>query len=667
MNILAKEEGKDFLEENLIMEISSQIVDEQLGLLSQKLKFSAAAVDLERMNFAREKLNYLQQQYVMQQIFTGKRQPSGITGSFLKLNKKLQILQSSSSEALSMLDEENEEIEEIEEEETCAELQDDAWLGFFKGFKILSEDEELCLSENKQCIDISDYDPKALDSLLHAGVRCFTFDLFKGTGLENQKNILRLRENELSISRESGFPVMTTLFGMLSPRLQFTGILEPADAIISLEKGHALILTYRREYSIHSSATIVFVNARFLIDDCKVNDFILIGPTIQVKIEAIIKSELHCTVMEPGLLRSRLPVRFPGRCNRTSVSLEELEDITFAREVGVQVLISYTPGNRQYYGELNKTLSLLNCEDIRLGTRIVINEIKEEYDEDLNWIADSYDVFLLELTMTQRPDECRDREISEISTDILELSSGVVNFIKKLYDMRKPIILNASLIAERRLFVHPSCLNEIFFYPDRYLFRNGRTENSFYFLFLQNAYFKQLASIQFARPFYDKSLTGSDTMARSCVATAEENDAQAFIVYSITPDMSITISHFRPSAPIVFVTDIRSASDYISMYHNIILLYYSSQDTDINHAESSYRGLVYGLAYLKSRRIISKDKKVVLVYTYEEGAKFPDRYTTFKFPATDFAENLKKVLKCILLWSRVNLGVEEKRTCALSV
>uniref|UniRef100_A0A1A9WHM4 Pyruvate kinase barrel domain-containing protein n=1 Tax=Glossina brevipalpis TaxID=37001 RepID=A0A1A9WHM4_9MUSC len=625
------------------MEINGHIVDELLDEISQRLDFSAVAADLERMNVAREKLNYLQQQYVMQQIFTGKRQPSSATVSFLNLNKKLQSLQDNSSEESSF---EEEGVEEIEET-VCNELQDDAWLGFFKGFKILSEDEELCLSENKQCIDISDYDAKPLECLLRAGVRCFMFDLFKGTGFENQKNILRLRESELSISRESGFPVMATLFGVLSPRLQFTGVLEPADAVIPLEKGHALTLTYKREYSIHSSATMVFVNARFLIDDCKVNDFILIGPTIQVKIEAIRNCELHCKVMEPGLLRSRLPVRFPGRCNRISVSLEELEDITFAREVGVQVLISHTPGNRQYFEELSKTLSLLNCENVRLGTRIVINEVKEEDEDDLDWIAESYDVFLFELGMTQRPDECRDREIHDVSTDILELSAGVVNFIKKVYDKKKPIILNASLIAERRLFVHPSCLNEIFFYPDRYLFRSGDTENSFYFLFLQNAYFKQLTSIQLSmKPFCDTSHVGSDTLARSCAAAAENHNAQAFVVYSVVPDMSINISHFRPPAPIIYVTSIKSTSDYISMYHNIILLYFPSRDTEISHFERIYRSLLYGLAYLKCRRIVSKDKKVMLVYSSEEDTKFPDRYTIFKFPATNFAEKLEGSLKC---------------------
>ncbi|XP_037881927.1 uncharacterized protein LOC119632860 [Glossina fuscipes] len=625
------------------MELNGGIIDDLLEQINQKLNFSAIAADLERMNVAREKLNYLQQQYVMQQIFTGKGRPSTANCSFLSLNKKLQSLQDETSEASSTLDE-NEDLEEIEEE-MCNELQDDAWLGFFKGFKILCEDDELRIFENKQCIEISDFDANALESLLRGGVRCFMFDLFKGTGFENQKNILKLRESELNISRESGFPVMATLFGLLSPRMQFTGMLEPPDAVIPLEKGHALVLTYKREFSIHSTATKIFVNARFLMDDCKVNDFILIGPTMQIKIDTIVKSELYCTVMEPGVLRSRLPVRFPGRCNRVNVSLEELEDITFSREVGVQVLISYAPGNRQYFDDLNKTLGLLNCENVRLGTRIVINDIKEEDDDDLDWIAESYDVFLFELTMTQQFDECKDREVPEVSADILQLSPGVVNFIKKIYAMKKPTILNASLVAERRLFVHPSCLNEIFFYPDRYVFRTGHMENSFYFLFLQNAYFKQLTNTYWVnQPFCDDSNTGSDTLARSCVLSGEEHDAVAYVVYSVIPDMSIKLSHFRPSAPILYVTAIKSSSDYISMYHKIVLLYYCTRDTEISHSEYVYRSLLYGLAYLKAKRIVSKDKNVMLVYCTEEGTKFPDRYTNFKFPATNFAQLLTTAL-----------------------
>uniref|UniRef100_A0A1A9UXD5 Pyruvate kinase barrel domain-containing protein n=1 Tax=Glossina austeni TaxID=7395 RepID=A0A1A9UXD5_GLOAU len=626
------------------MELNGRDIEDLLGQINQKLNCSAVAADLERMNVAREKLSYLQQQYVMQQIFTGKTRPLTVNSSFLTVNKKLQSLQDEPSEASSALDE-NEELDEEMEEEICNELQDDAWLGFFKGFKILSEDDELRISENKQCVEISDFDANALESLLRGGVRCFMFDLFKGTGFENQKNILKLRESELNISRESGFPVLATLFGLLSPRMQYTGVLEPPDAVIPLEKGHNLVLTYKREFSIHSTPAKVFVNARFLMDDCKVMDFILIGPTIQIKIDAIEKSELYCTVMEPGLLRSRLPVRFPGRCNRVNVSLEELEDITFSREVGVQVLISYAPGNRQYFEDLNHTLALLHSENVRLGTRIVINEIKEEDEEDLDWIAESYDVFLFELSMTQQLDECKDREVPEVSADILQLSPAVVNFIKKVYTMKKPIILNASLIAERRLFVHPSCLNEIFYYPDRYVFRTGYKENSFYFLFLQNAYFKQLTSDLFvSQTFYDQSHTGSDTLARSCVLSGEVNNVVAYVVYSVIPDMSIKLSHFRPSAPILYVTAIKSTSDYVSMYHKIILLYYCTRDTDIPHSEYVYRSLLYGLAYLKTGRIVSKDKNVMLIYCTEEGTKFPDRFINFKFPATNFAQLLKTAL-----------------------
>lgn len=625
----------------LIMELNGRDVEELLEQINQKLNFSAVAADLERMNIAREKMNYLQQQYVMQQIFTGKSNPSTVTSSYFSL-KKLQSLQDETSDVSS---EENEELEEEMEEEMCNELQDDAWLGFFKGFKILCEDDELRISENKQCIEISDFHANALESLLRGGVRCFMFDLFKGTGFESQKYILKLRESELNISRESGFPVLATLFGLLSPRMQFTGVLEPPDAVIPFEKGHNFVLTYKREFSIHSTATKVFVNARFLMDDCKVNDFILIGPTIQIKIDAIEKSELYCTVMEPGLLRSRLPVRFPGRCNRVDVSLEELEDITFSREVGVQVLFSYTPGNRQYFNDLNNTLALLNSENVRLGTRMVINEIKEEDDEDLDWIAESYDAFLFELSMTQVLGECKDREVPEVAADVLQLSPGVVNFIKKIYAMKKPIILNASLVAERRLFVHPSCLNEIFYYPDRYIFSTGHMDNSFYFLYLQNAYFKQLAKTHWvSQPFCDQSHTGSDTLARACVLSGEEHDVAAYVVYSVIPDMSIKLSHFRPSAPIVYVTDIKSTSDYMSMYHKVILLYYSTRDTDISHSEYVYRSLLYGLAYLKAGRIVSKDKSVMLVYCSEEGTKFPDKYINFKFPATNFAQLLKTAL-----------------------
>ncbi|XP_073841207.1 pyruvate kinase [Musca autumnalis] len=546
------------------------------------------------------------------------------------------------------LDEENivgEEDIEVEEAAECSKISEDAWLGYFNGYEILDNDEKIYLNGNKQCVELSqsNSNAKMLDEYLRGGIRCFYLDLFHGTEMDKQRVIFNLRNSELRISQEFGFPVIVTLFAMLSPRCQYTGIFVKPRYVYTMERGEMLTLTTDRQYSNKGTRKKFYVNGRFFIDECQFGDFILIGSSLQVRIISIRTDELNCEVMEPGNVHSRSPVRFPGRCNRSRVSVEEIEDIAFAREMGINVLVSYIAGTELYLKELQNAMGLLNCQNMRLGCRLVLNELDNKRDNRLQWIIDGYDVFIMEYKLTSKSEEEEYTKHPSTNQEILNLTPLLKDFIKTLYDEKKPILLNVTPIAKRLLFVHPCNWLEIFHYVDKYIITDDQDgHDSFHFYLLQRAICNHMIpSIWSSTLYCDRSESGCDSIARSCIATSLECNAAAILVCAILPDMPINLSHFRPKVPIYFISPTKSSADYISMYHNVIYLYHENSDC---HRKSIVKGFLYGLTYLKSRKIATNGQNLILMYSYNHSTDLPDKYLICKFNEDLFLENLHKLL-----------------------
>ncbi|KAI8123441.1 hypothetical protein CVS40_5819 [Lucilia cuprina] len=619
--------------------------------LCEKLHCSELADDLERVNHAREMLAQLQQNEIFKNLQPDKEKfDISSTHTIHKISNILQETKqrltttnansSSSTNTNESIDGESihniedkvqtdEEGEyEMEKSIECEELSGDAWLGFFRGYEILEDNcKETCvISENKQCIELClNDDNYSLENYLRLDIRCFMIDLFVGTELEKQKLIFTLRESELKISREYGFPITTTLFALLSPRLQYTGIMEAKYTTKTLEKGNEIILTTKRKYSSLSSCYKVYVNARFLLEDCREGDFILIGPTMQLSIKEVLEEELKCIVIEPGILASRLPVRFPARCSRLQISMEELEDITFAREVGINVLVSHKPGTQEYLNNLYDALNLLKCNNLRIFTRLMLNEYQED-DMDLDWIAQRYDGFLVDLSIQQ--DSCCCRTKPTAMPDILKLSSPSKNFITQVYNLKKPIILDPTLIAQNHLFVLDHHRPYIYYYPDKYIFSSATYSNAFKFYLLQNVLSEQIRSTELSlQPFCDSSDLGEDTIARACVTASLESQAKVIV----------------STAPIILVSAIKSVEDYISLYHHIVFMHFRNQGL-YNYKEYIANAFIFVMIFLKSRQILNSRENVILAYGSDQNLKLCDKYVVYKFDEKYFANNLEGIL-----------------------
>uniref|UniRef100_A0A6P4FT40 Uncharacterized protein LOC108052827 n=1 Tax=Drosophila rhopaloa TaxID=1041015 RepID=A0A6P4FT40_DRORH len=597
------------------------------------------SVDVEKLQKAKEKLANIQRRNTFFHLLGQDEE-----ASFYRAGSDMQVLRSRyslMSEVNHKSDggsEEEVDFEELSEDLCLIPFEEDRWHGYFKGFQILTSPMAPDPNENRKCIELTAMlsCEQELKSYLLNGVRCFLINLFVGTQHDNQSLIVRVREAEISVSKELGFPVTSSVMVKLSPRHQFTGgfstqFRQEGKTSVDLVQGQKIILTVDRDYSDRCSSDVIYVNARFLLVDVQHFDFILIGEDIQLMVRSIHADHLRCCVARGGVLFAYMPVLFPARCPRFRVSYEELEDLTFAREVGLNVVISHIVGTPKYLDDLEHAMAAMHCDGMRLYARVVLNEIQGCKGE-LNWATKRYDGFLVEL---QQP---------AIVPDIMHLCPDAECFMQLAYASQKPIIFDPRLLDEQKLRVDPAHYYYTFYYPDKYVVSCPQPKMTCYFRYLQDAIFQQICPQALASsPYCDRSHTGADSLARAVVTASMEVHAVSIVVVGVTTRMVQKIAHFRPQAPILFVSHMRSAEDYVSMYHNVTMLPIRTKCLTA-HRRNIFRKAIYGLAYLVTRKIAKQNDPVILVYNHEEGTSFPEKYIVYKLDKAHFASHMAETL-----------------------
>ncbi|KAH8357552.1 hypothetical protein KR200_004493 [Drosophila serrata] len=598
------------------------------------LKFRIISVDVDKLQRAKTQLASIQRRQTFYKLFGFDDEGSigGNDSDVWVMHSKFSV-KSSGDDTVEDLGN-----EEMSEDLCMLPFEEDRWQNYFSGFEILTTPLATDPNENRKCIELSVNVAcgQGLQNYLLNGVRCFLINLAKGTQHGNQSLIVKLREAEISVSKEFGFPVVSSIIAKLSPRHQYTGSLSPAalnngECFVNLVKGTEVILTVDRNFSDRCTEETIYVNARFLLVDVRPYDFILIGEEIQLMVRSSEMDELKCCVAKGGALYDYMPVLFPARCNRFQVSYEELEDLTFAREVGLNVVISHIVGTPEYLDDLEESMEVMHCDGMRLYARVLLNEI-QGCDGELNWAAKRYDGFLVELAPPT------------IVPDIMHLCPDAECFMQLAYDSQKPIIFDPRLLDEQKLRVDPAHYYYAFYYPDKYMVYCPPPKENHYFRFLQNAIFQQIGPTALAKaPYCDRSHTGADSLARSAVIASLEVQAVAIVVIGVTTRMVQKVAHFRPQAPIIFVSPMRSAEDYVTIYYNVTMLPFFTKQT-VEYKRDILMRATYALAFLIKRKIARQNDPVVLVYNYEETTTFPEKYIIYKLDLKNFTSHLGKSL-----------------------
>ncbi|KAL5289791.1 hypothetical protein ACFFRR_009673 [Megaselia abdita] len=473
---------------------------------------------------------------------------------------------------------------------------------------------------------------KALDN----GVTVVGIDMNQGS-FSDFKRLFRDLSKALKFKNEY---LEIVKFIILSPRFPITGYLRDNVNQFILQLNDSVILTSDRLYSTQSTNTIIYTNSKKCIQNSKKGDIVQVA-NIRIKVLRAADSGvyLYCVVVFPGVLSSRSIVLFPSECDRFSISEEELEDINFANDFDISVIVTPSPGCKDYISSVKKNIA----ENKRMFSKINIEHLRNE--NQLKWTINNYDGFFLNLVLNKAGKRFSFKD------DMIKI------FLNNCYFSKKPVVLSEfrkeSLINEHHENYF-TCLPEKFILQkDDVINVKQVALNSFESISLSKIHQFALDQIH---NFTNKSLTTSDTFALGIVSMAYNTNSDVIILYSYSGRMPMKISHFRPLCPIVTFIHCISARRYSTMFYNINTIPESYSEKECEHWNNidektdvcglSPKRLLKALTFCLKRKFIEQGSEILIALRSKVGKAYQNKFIHFKYKKSHLVESeLKEILQ----------------------
>ncbi len=201
-------------------------------------------------------------------------------------------------------------------------------------------------------------DPAILRQLIQAGMNVARLNFSHGSHEEHGWRIDQIRQAAKEVGK-----TVAILLDTKGPEIRTGDLKEPE---VVLESGQSFILTAKE---ILGDASRVSISYSGLIADVSPNSTILIDDgLISLRVEKIEGDEIHTTVINGGILKSRKGVNVPGvKVNLPGITAKDAEDIRFGIEKKVDFIAASF---------------VRKPEDV-----LQIREILEQHDSDIQIIA----------------------------------------------------------------------------------------------------------------------------------------------------------------------------------------------------------------------------------------------------------------------------------------
>lgn len=414
-------------------------------------------------------------------------------------------------------------------------------------------------------------------------------------------------------------------FIVLSPRFPRTGNLKDNIQEYLLELEDKVILTSDRFYSTQSTNKTIFINSKKCIKSLQKCDIVKVA-NIRMKVLQVADLYVDCVVVFAGTFSSQSNVTFPSECDKFEISSEELEDIEFANDFSINIIVTPSPGCDGY-------LSSIKAQSIARTRRFFTKVCKVHLEEEnqMKWILENYDGFFLDL------------ESNEAGGRLISMSDVVRTFLDYCYHLKKPLILSG---FKKKSLLHESFKHYFQCLPDKFLVQKedsisiGKTALDNFLVesssIIQNFAIDQLNS------FKDNSLTKSDTFVIGIVSMVYTTCSDAIILYSYSGRMPVKISHFRPLCPIVTYIYCQEERKYVSMFYNIYTI--PKEDSQKEYKDGNFPrneqddvcGLTpqkvdKALQFCLQRNFIEEGSGVILVFRSKIGHGFQNKFIHFKY------------------------------------
>lgn len=219
-------------------------------------------------------------------------------------------------------------------------------------------------------------DDDVLRNMMLNGMNVARFNFSHGNHDYHRHNIERVRR----IAGQLGIPI-AILLDTKGPEIR-TGELVNHQKV-TLETGAQIVLTTNR---VMGSDECVSVSYEGLPDDVSRGTRILIDDgLIELEVEQIMGTDLHCRILNGGELGERKGINIPGtHINLPSVTEQDEADIRFGCELGIDAIAASFVRNGEAVDEIRQMCMDMEASDVRIFSKIecaiAVNDYRDIVD-----------------------------------------------------------------------------------------------------------------------------------------------------------------------------------------------------------------------------------------------------------------------------------------------
>ena len=437
---------------------------------------------------------------------------------------------------------------------------------------------------------------ETLTKLMKAGLNVCRINFSHGGYEENADKI----ENIKKCREKLNLPIAMAL-DTKGPEIR-TGKQESGDEKVTINEGQ--IFTFVHD-EIIGNETKTSVSYKNLYKDVKPGSRLLVDDgAIEFEVKEIKNKDIICVAKNTGRLGSRKTMNVPGvELDLPSLSPKDIEDITKGVKAGFDYIFASFVRRADDVHAMRKLLNKVGGKDVGIISKIESQEGIENF-EDILRVSDGVMVARgdmgVELPMEQVP--IVQKELIKIcikagkpvitATQMLEsmttnprpTRAEVSDVANAVYDLTGCIMLS----GECAMGKYPvECVEDM----DKISLATEEDLN-YWKRFNERGYVAVPGNLK-------------SNIAYSACNTATNIDATAIVAYTHTGETVNFLSGYRPSCPIIGITDERRTYNKLALTHNVIPIFIEPEERIDSTIEK-------GIKQLQRQRILKKDDMIVI-------------------------------------------------------
>lgn len=433
-----------------------------------------------------------------------------------------------------------------------------------------------------------------IEKLIEAGMGVARLNFSHGSYEEHKRKIDAVREASNNLSR----PV-ALLLDTKGPEIR---VKQFAQGKIHLDKGDAFILTTKDVLGDQTRVAVTYAN---LAKEVVVGNMILVDDgLIQLTVKEVDGEDIHCVVDNGGELGNNKSLNFPDvNIQLPAITQKDIEDIKFGIEQGMDYIAASFVRKRDDVLSIRKVLEENGCDNIHIISKIENREGLNNIDEILE-VSDGIMVARGDLGVEVSPEEVPlaqksiIQKCNEVGKPVITATQMLDSMIRNprptraevtdvanaIFDGTDAIMLSGETAAGRYPLESVQTMNRIAM----------KTENSEAFL------------QKMARHRFSGEISVTNVISHATCSTAEQLHASAIVTATSSGYTARMVSKFRPSAPIIAITDDARVQRKLNLVWGVRCLVTGTfDDTDTLFEESLLIAVEQGLLRFGDLVVIS--------------------------------------------------------------